>query len=101
MGTVIQASELTVGDLYREYSSLVGPIIRRVTGRRIVRTVETYEVLTTEALDGTRRGEISLRADVSVERLEPMQLDELTESMKYASFGEEFNVVYADQGFWF
>lgn len=98
MGQIIQAAELQTGDLYRQYSSLVGVVIRRVTGRRTVKTAETYEVLTTEALDGGQRGEISLRADVTVERLESVNLMDLAGSMRYASVGEQFNVVYANGG---
>lgn len=106
MGTVIQASELEVGDLYRAYRipSRIEPggsIIRKITGARTVRTSETYRVLETRAIDGTQRGEISLRADISVERLDTAGTPaEIADTLSYMMPGEQLNIVYAEGRFW-
>lgn len=105
MGTVIQASELAIGDLYRVH---VGPfggqpgmaIVRIVTNSRMVKTVETYQVLETTALDGTRRGEISLRADLAVERLNEISKAEIVAGLDYLPSGDQLNIVYFEMRFY-
>lgn len=100
MGTIIQAAELNVGDLYVTYSSTgrdrAGEAeVRQITGRRVVRSVETYAVLETLALDGTRRGEISLRAEHSVERLDSAgSVADLTAALQYMPSGDTLFVAY-------
>lgn len=108
MGTIIQTSELQIGDLYREYSSFPhdragGYRVRKVTGQRtVVACGAQYQVLETENIACEwSYGEISLRSDRSVERLDEVDsLDNLMISMKYALLGEQFNVVYADGQYW-
>lgn len=106
MGHIIQAAELEIGDLYREYlsSNRYGPgrtYVRKVTGSRTVRTSETYQVLTTMDVEGKGlHGEISLRADMSIEKLEEIYLAEVNEVLTGLSPGEQLNIVYAEGRFW-
>jgi hypothetical protein len=105
MGTVVHASELAVGDLYRTYSALgrdgAGEMfVRRVTARRTIKTVETYEVLDTEAVDLGRRGVISLRGDTVVERLDEILATEIHETLKVLCIGESLNITYDGGRFW-
>lgn len=106
MGEVIQARELEVGDLYRTYSALPRDTggsctVRRVVSRRVLRTVESYEVLETASIDGRGlRGEISLRSDVAVERLERQCQRDVVAMLPYLEPGTTINVTYFDQSFW-
>ena len=106
MSTIIQASELEIGDLYVTYSALgrdgAGEArVRQVTGHRTIRIAETYQVLETLALDGTRRGEMSLRADKSVERLDPVgSVGDLVMGLKYLPMGNQQLIVAHDGRLW-
>jgi len=106
MGEIIQASELGIGDLYRDYRSHSrfgpgGPQVRQVTGKRTVRTVETYEVLETLDIQGRGlRGEISLRTDVPVEKLEPLSLREVTDWLPHMEMGESETITMFEGRFW-
>lgn len=106
MGQIVQASELETGDLYREYraGNRLGPggaCVRRVTGSRTVRTVETYAVLTTTDVEGRGlHGEMSLRADLSIEKLDRVDIREVVEVLKIARPGETISATYCDGGFW-
>ena len=107
MGNMMQANELEPGDLYREFrphSAAFGPggaHVLMVTGRRTVRYAETYQVLETTSIDGRNlRGEISLRTDQTVERLDRVDLREVTELLKVAQPGETVAATYYDGWFW-
>lgn len=90
MSTIIHTSELELGDVYVTYSSMgrdrAGEAqVRKVTGRRMMNVIESYVILETHALDGTRRGEISIRRDLPVERLDELngayELVEIAQAM--------------------
>lgn len=106
MGNIIQATELEVGDLYRTYRPASAHYpgrteVRRVTGRRTIRYVETYSVLETLSIDGRElHGEVSLRADVTVEKLERVDLRDVTELLKVMPTGASLIATYFDGGFY-
>lgn len=106
MGTVIQANELEVGDLYRDYNSGSrltpgGAIIRKVTGSREHTFTETYTVLETEDIEGRNlRGEISLRRELAVERLDEISEANIGSELRGMYPGDQLNIVYYDMRFW-
>lgn len=99
MALSIDASELEVGDLFYEPHSRFLRL-RRVTGIRVLRTVETYSVIDYETVvvsqdnaPGFGRGQLNLRADIEVTRVEPVDTEALMATLKAMSTGNGGHII--------
>ncbi|AER48698.1 hypothetical protein SEA_BANANAFISH_77 [Mycobacterium phage Bananafish] len=99
MAVITDASKLEVGDILAPVpSTLRMGDVRRVTGLRTVRGVETYQLVEFEGVDGTGRGEISLRSIMLVTVLHPVLPEELPGMLAEVEPGESFQVYRGKDG---
>lgn len=95
MSETILAADLAVGDVYRS-----GGDPLRVASIRTFHSGATYRVIEAQNLRSGGGASISLRSDVSVEKLEAIHLRDLQGYLLYMAEGDQLSIVRADGKFW-
>ncbi|AYP70069.1 hypothetical protein I5G62_gp83 [Mycobacterium phage CRB2] len=103
MAELIHASDLAVGDVYRNVRGLAqepSGDAYRVAAIRQVTYLETYSVIEASNLRTGLRAEINLRRDVFVSKLEEQARRDVVGLLDYLPDGETVTIVRSEGRFW-